>query len=362
MNAGTLLAHPWSLLLTIMFTHAWLDTLNTESKLPVWMTGTAAVGSMGLLVLTRPLTAAGVCIPFFFHGLFLLVTGSFKQKRRVVLVGLGILAFAGLYLVWQRILTGDFFTNPYVLYWPYDRIGFGPNVGLHPAGHKLKYAYWNTKFSLKVGMSDLFGWPKISWLFFPFGIVALRKKPKALMVASVFFSLVLVYGLYWIGSWLYGPRYYYEGIFSLTLLTAAGIRWLAGRISATDPIKLLQQIRFILTGTVVCVLIVGNLLYYLPIRLSGMRGLYGMNAGQLIPFQTAEAKELTPALVIVHPQHYWLEYGVLLDLSDPKLDTPFIFIYEREQEFEQLVIEAFPERTVIDYYPKEPFVFYVRKQ
>jgi hypothetical protein len=362
MNASTLLAHPWSLLLAVVFTHAWLDTLNPEIKLPAWITVTAAVGSMGLLILTRPLTAAGICIPFFIHGLVLLLTGSNRQRGNILLIGIGLLLFSGLYLIWQRVLTGDFLTNPYILYWPYDRIGFGPNVGLHPDGHKLKYAYWNTKFSLKIGMSDLFGWPKLSWLFLPFGILAIRKKPKALLVASLFFSLVLVYSLYWIGSWLFGPRYYFEGIFSLTLLTAAGIRWLAGRISAAGRMKLLQQTRFVFTGLIVGVLVIGNLLYYLPIRLSGMNGLYGMNAGQMTPFQTSDAKELTPALVIVHPQHYWLEYGVLLELSDPQLDTPFIFIYERGPEFEQLVIDAFPDRTVIDYYPKEPFVFYIREQ
>lgn len=360
MNSGTLLAHPWSLLLAVIFAHAWLDALQPAHPLPAWIPISTGIGALGLLVLTRPLTAAGVCFPFLIHGLILLLRGSAGQKRKILFIGLGTALFAGLYLLWQRYLTGDFFQNPYVLYWPYDRIGFGPGVGLHPDGHKLIYAWWNTKFSLRVGMSDLFGWPMLSWLFLPFGLIAIRKNGKAILVASVFFSLVMLYSAYWIGSWLFGPRYYFEGFFSLAMLSAAGIRWLAGAITATGRHRWLQQARYVLLYTIVGVLIAGNVIFFLPIRLGSMQGLYGMRASQLAPFQTQEAQALAPALVIVHPQNYWLEYGVLLELSSPMLDSPFIFTYTRGSEGNQQLIDAFPERTVIDYFPAEPNTFYVR--
>ena len=47
-------------------------------------------------------------------------------------------------------------------------------------------------------------------------------------IAYVWQAKVLVYLAYWIGAILFGPRYYYEGIYSLTLISAAGIAWLAG--------------------------------------------------------------------------------------------------------------------------------------
>jgi hypothetical protein len=358
-NSGTLLSHPWSLLLAVWFSLAWLDTLSPSTNLPKWLTGSTAALCMGLLILTRPLTAVGICIPFFIHGLYILAAGTPSQRWAVLAMGAASALVGSLYLLWQYRVTGDPFLNPYVLYWPYDRIGFGPDVGLHPDGHQLKYAYVNTRFSLQVGVSDLFGWPYLSWLFLPFGCIAIRKNPKVWPVAAVFFSLVLVYGLYWIGAWLFGPRYYYEGFFSLSLLSAAGIRWLAGKAwhgRATHPI---HSIRFVLTWSVIILLTAGNLLFFLPQRLQLMRGLYGITASQLEPFKSKTALDMTPALVIVNPQDYWLEYGALLELSSPLLDSPFIFTYDRGPDLNQTVINAFPQRKVIYYNPADPYVFAV---
>ena len=104
-------------------------------------------------------------------------------------------------------------------------MGFGPSVGLH--GNTLERAWVNTADSLRVGWSDLFGWGEYSWIFLPFGLWAARRNGRALLTGSVFFSLVVVYLAYWIGSSLFGPRYYYEGLYSLTILTAAGIVYLS---------------------------------------------------------------------------------------------------------------------------------------
>ena len=371
MNSGSLLAHPWSLLLGVFFTHAWLDTLAPKKNLPRWVTITTACLSMGLLILNRPLTAVGFVLPFIIHGLIILVRGPAEARKNILWMGAGCLVVALLYPLWQFAVTGSLFTNPYVLYWPYDKIGFGPGVGLHPDGHQLKYAWTNTRFSLQVGFSDLFGWLKSSWLFLPFGLLGLRKNRSALLVSSVFFSLVLVYGLYWIGSWVFGPRYYYEGLSSLTLLSAAGIRWLAGRgankmkeqpkkpAHSWQSRRIFNTTRFIGVYVLAAVLIICNLVFYLPQRLGGMKGLYGVSRQQLLPFMSSDARQFTPALVIVDPAEYWLEYGALLDLSSPLLDTPFIFTYNRGRELNAKVIRAYPERNLIYYYTDQPTTFYL---
>jgi len=66
---------------------------------------------------------------------------------------------------------------------------------------------------------------------------------------------------------------------------------------------------------------------------------------------------MTPALVVVHPNH-WTEYGTLLELQNPWLDTPFIFIISRSPEIDAGVAAQFPERQAIYYYPAEPNNFY----
>lgn len=70
--------------------------------------------------------------------------------------------------------------------------------------------------------------PYLSWLFIPFGLIVLCPKRDGKLVLAVFVSLVVAYGMYWPGSWLYGPRYYYEGLPSLAICCAAGIARLGG--------------------------------------------------------------------------------------------------------------------------------------
>lgn len=362
MNSGSLLAHTFSLLLVLAFSLSWIDTFDQQNSIPKWMTVLIAGLSMGLLALTRPLTAVGISIPFLVHAVGILIRGNWERRKNLFFIG-GLAGFlALLYFMWQYAVTGNFLTDPYVLYWPYDRIGFGPGVGLNPGGHQLKYAWVNTKFSVKVGLSDFFGWPMISWIFIPFGLIKIRKNWRALLVGSVFPSLVLAYAFYWIGAWLLGPRYYYEGLISLTLLTAAGIDWLAGwsHQLLDAPRRIFDRLRFVGTMSILGILVLGNLYFYLPQRVGNMmHGLYGIGYDRMAPFLSQQVKDLEPALVIVRPQNNWLEYGGLLDLGSPYLDTPLIFTYYRGDEFDQQVIDAFPDRNIIYYYVSEPDRIYV---
>jgi hypothetical protein len=363
MNSGSLLSHPFGLVLSEAFALAWLDAWDARRVNPWWPTMTAAL-SMGMLALTRPLTAVAVAFPFAFHGLYLLVRGDRQTRRRLVVFGLATLGLAGLLFVWQFAVTGDPRINPYTLWWPYDKIGFGPGVGRLESGHTLYQAWINTKFSLYVGAHDLFGWGKYSWIFLPFGVVAAvrYRMGKVLLLGSVIVSLAVFYLAYWIGSSLFGPRYFYEGLFSLTLLSALGIAWLAGwPVRPGEPWRRYsgwQRLRPLAVTALVLFLLCVNLLGFAPKRLEAMRGLYGVYRARLDPFLRPEAQAMTPALVVVHPVD-WVEYGTLLELQDPWLTSPFIFIISRSPDIDAGVAAQFPERTVIYYYPSDPYSFYL---
>jgi hypothetical protein len=101
-----------------------------------------------------------------------------------------------------------------------------------------------------------------------------------------------------------------------------------------------------------------NIFEYSPKRLAAMHGLYGISRERLQPFLRPEAQKMTPALVIVHPVN-WVEYGTLLELQNPWLTSPFIFIISRSPEIDAGVAAQFPERRVIYYYPAEPNTFYL---
>jgi len=368
-NSGSLLSHPLGLVLSAGFAMAWLDAFSDQHYPRPWLPATAAGMTLGVLALTRPLTAVAVALPFGLHGLYLLVRGSWPVRRRVLVVGIVAALIAALHFVWQYAVTGDPFLNPYTLWWEYDKIGFGPGVGV-TGNHTLRLAWLNTRHSLMTGLSDLFGWGTLSWIFLPFGVLAIftrhEKRPeinhRAVLIGSVLVSLIVVYMAYWIGSSLFGPRYYYEGLYSATIFSAAGIAWLAGwPVRVCEPWRFYegrQRYRPQAVTALVALLVSANLIFYTPQRLQGMHGLYEVSRVYLQPFQTPQAQEVTPALVIVHTTGSWIGYGRLLELQDPFLDTPFIFVISRGPRADARVAEHFPDRNIIHYYPEEPYTFY----
>ena len=373
-NSGSLLSHPLGLALSAGFSLAWLQAFGNPSSSRPWLPTTVAAICLASLVLTRPFTAVAVAFPFALHGLYLMIRGNWQTRGRLLAFGGIVLLLGSLYFVWQYAVTGDPLLNPYTLWWPYDRIGFGPGHGHKVSGHTLDQAWINTKASLTAGWFDLFGWPKISWIFLPFGLLAaLRshaRRVEALLLSSVFFSLVVFYLSYWIGSSLYGPRYFYEGLYSLTLLSAAGIALLAGWSITTqrnEPQSLPDQpshrrdwnrLRPLAVTTLVALMVGFNLVFYLPQRMQMMHGLYGISRERLKPFLSRSAQQYTPALVIVHILGKWTEYGALLELENPFLDSPFIFAMSRGPETNRLLELQFPDRAVYHYYADQPYKFY----
>jgi len=363
--SGSLLSHAWSLALALGFILAWLDTFKRGEikdsvdsgrsvvKIPPkWLTILVAGLSLGVLALTRPINAVGVALPFLVHGLVLLVRGDRSVRMHVLVIGLLAAAAGTLVFAWQFAVTGDPLLNPYTLWWKYDMFGFGSGYGRWEDGHTLEHALANILYSLQAPPgkgADILGWGMLWWIFIPIGLWALRKKLSAWLVAGIFQALLLVYIPYWIGSWQYGPRYYYEGMLSITILSAAGIFWLAGDGG---------RIRKILTVLTLALLVGYNLFTYLPGRLWKMHGMYNINRAMLEPFYTMDAQALTPALVVVHTQNEWTDYGGLLELQDAQLTSPFIFVLHRQDAVLADYRAAFSDRQIYHYYPDEPFSFY----
>jgi 4-amino-4-deoxy-L-arabinose transferase-like glycosyltransferase len=367
-NSATLLAHPLGLVLSAAFALFWLDAFYLpKARYPLrvenrWLPTLAAGAALGVLALTRPLTAVAIGLPFALHGVYLLIRGDRQVRLRLIALGVVVLALGALHFAWQFALTGDPLLNPYTLWWEYDKVGFGPGFGHRPEGHTLDQARINTRFSLYVGRHDLFGWGAFSWIFLPFGLWAMRRNRSSWLLASVFPSMVVIYLAYWIGSSLLGPRYFYESLYSLTLVSAAGIAQLAGWPTTPGSpfpnFKGWRRIRPLAITALVALLVCANLIFYTPLRLGNLYGLYGLQRSDLDPFLNPSAQELTPALVIVHPAGKWSEYGSFLELQDPFFSTPFVFVIARSQEANEAVENYFPERNAYHYYTDRPYTFY----
>jgi hypothetical protein len=386
LNSGSLLSHPLGLVLSAALGLVWLDGFADAKAPRRWLPTLTAAGLVGALVITRPLTAIGVTLPFILYGLALFIKGNRQTRLHLAVLGLLSIALCGLHFAWQYALTGDALLDPYTLVWPYDRVGFGPGFGVLPEGHTLLQGLLDTSHSLQTGWRDLFGWAGVSWILLPFGVWALRHNRQALLVGSVFPCLVIVYLAYWVGADLFGPRYYYEGLYSLTIFSGAGAAWIMGkwreargkgirdaviwgrfasgfaldfkkvtshvnlpsglRRAASDP-----GLRLRLGAGALALLVLYNLVFYLPGRLQGMVGLNGMSQAAMQPFRRPEMQALAPALVIVTPKT-WTGYGTLLELEDPWLTTPLIFALTRGPAADAKLAQDYSGRVVIPYTPR----------
>lgn len=349
LNSGALLSHPFSLVLTLTLILSWFDLFMIKEKdtTPDWIKIIIAGGSIGLLAITRPLTGMAVAFPFFIHGIHLIIYQNTKIKIKVFIIGIIAACISSLLFLWQYILTGDATQNLYELYWAYDQIGFGKDVGTQTGGHNFFWVINNLVLSIIAGNLDLFGWGYFSWLFIPFGLLASRKNKFIEILIGIPAGLAIAYAFYWISQDFYGPRYYYESIIPLCLLTANGIFWINEKIQTFfNTHNILQHSASILTF----LLVLYNLTIYLPDRMHSMRNFYSINKNQQAPFQTEQAQALTPALVIVHTQQ-WTDCAGLLPLQDPWLTTPFIFACYNADVQDLIQPYDFLTRNILHYYP-----------
>ncbi len=357
MLAGSMLSHTFSLFLACAFILAWFDLFPFKGEegqgraVPQGMLIATAGSSLGLLIITRPLTAVGIAIPFVVHGIIILLTGSKAQRMQAFGIAGIAVVIAGILPLWQWILSGDPTRNLYTLWWEYDRVGFGPGFGVTDSGHSLHWAIWNTRRSLNQGLHDLFGWPYFSWIFLPFGMLALRGKYRGWLLLAVFPALVLAYGTYWVGSWLFGPRYYFEALSGLAIVSAMGIGWLGGWIG--NP-RQRSFIRSMAVQGLVLLLFTLNILFYLPPRLDFMNHLNGISRQRQLPFKVAPFER---ALVIVHPVDRWTEYGSLLTLTAPFAKSKWVIVHSRGLMADARLATGFSGWPVFHYYPDEPYVF-----
>jgi hypothetical protein len=206
--------------------------------------------------------------------------------------------------------------------------------------------------SLYAWQHDLFGWPYLSWAFLPLGLLSLRQRAEAWLALAIFPALVVVYMAYWVGSWLLGPRYFVEALPILASISAAGMVWAGGWAQAGARGG---RVRRLATVALLAAALLANVGLYLPLRLGGLRGLFGISRSAIVAFQEVDPGA---AVVIVHRNPYWHGYGNLLTLTPPFLESELKLIYERGPEIDARAAAHFPDLPVYHYYPDEPGRFY----
>jgi len=332
--SGSFLSHLASLVWLLLFSLWFIWTAQGRSR---WFAVGAGI-ALGLVFLTRSLTAVAYTVPFVVYSVIQVTRRRQPHWSNYLIVALVGGTVAALLPAYQWAVTGDPWLNPYVLWWPYDLIGFGPEVGAMPGGHSPFYAWINLKQDLSRSATDVLGWPALSWVPLLLGLVLRPRRLKDWALLLPFVCLVIAYLFYWIGSpaRLWGPRYYFEGFAGLWLLASVGLLkvwdWAGSRETGLRPA---------LVGALALLMAV-NLAVNLPSRMSEAHGFYGISRTQFEPVNEAG---LHNALVIVYAER-WLEYGALLSGQSPLLDDDVVYARGIDPETDAAVIALFPSRSV----------------
>ncbi len=151
---------------------------------------------LGAAFVTRPFAGVGIGLAV---GIFLLVL-ILRRKLpwpALLWLALGGLAVAALQPLYHWAISGDPTFNPYLLVWPYDRVGFGPDIG--PYGYGWAEAIFiNTRLKLEALASGLFGWPGgSSLLFLPIPFLARRANRWDWLLLGTLLSLMIIHLFYW---------------------------------------------------------------------------------------------------------------------------------------------------------------------
>lgn len=356
-QSSTYMSHAASAFWTTLLMWAWL---RIDATREVGRAGRrwAALGGLavGMLILTRPLTALAVCLPFA----IVLLGRAIRQPRAIpslagsywplALVAMLVAALQPAYLY---VATGSPTTNLYTMVWPYDRVGFGPEFGRH--GHTLRQGLITAYRGLLLWASELFGWRNASWaplipgLIFALKAVRPERRSWPFLLAGPFVALVAVHVAYWVGAQVYGPRYYYEGHAGLAILAALGLRGLLGLMIGRrkwDAEALLGRGNLHSAWpvyTLLAALIAVNVCTYLPGRLADWHGLYGI---QRAPLEQLEALRRSDRVLVMVRGRRWIEYAAFFALNSPWLDDPVVAAHDLRPDLTAYVLSLYPDREV----------------
>lgn len=350
-----------------------------------WNIALAAI-LFGMAGLTRDLVAL-LFVAVMLPGIVLLSWRSvYKERMRWLWGGTIFFTIALLFVCisfgFNALLTGNIFLTPRSLFFAGDHWGFGPGVGFY-GQHTLAAGFLNLDQLLTILAIDLFGWPfylSFVFLVMPFLTRKAVSTDWLLLIAAVIMTSAYI-GYFYHGIYL-GPRYLYETLPFLLLLTARGIATLAQtegevrrrllgthetqgdhkglpftpssshqRVGETLAVSLPPAVSphpivslYPMVSLLVALLIACNVLYFMPRQVALHQNYTGLPAGTSIDLDTIYHPPLRNAIVVTGD--FSLYQFVLFPLNDPYLHQSVIYaLASNQSDYAELHL-AYPGRTL----------------
>jgi Dolichyl-phosphate-mannose-protein mannosyltransferase len=321
---------------------------------------------LGLLFNIRPLTAAGVSVPFL---LWTVLEWRRADDRRAFTVraaclGAGAAVMLGAFVLYNLALTGSALKTPYA-YAHSDVVGFsGP--------HTVAAGLMQTQTNLSLLVLVLNGWPLFVGLLLPllpFLLGTLNRWDYFLLacVLSIAAAWTSYHGVFI----MYGPRFWYEMVPFLMLLSARGVQRFVEAAGATAdeltthfrhravdvrPWAAVMAVAFVfgLVGNTFDGWVLGRRSLYpqmtfVPRDVGELRGFNHTDARLL---RLAEARGVHRSVVFVRECPDWWCYGSVFWTNSPALEGDIVWARDLGRKSDaKLLAASFPGRSayVADY-------------
>jgi len=368
LQSGSFMSHTVTLFWTMSFLLLFESTRRTHALWRAVLAGAV----IGMLFLSRPLTAVGIGIPFVVWALVDLALDR-RRLREYLTMAFSFAPFALAMIQYNRMTTGHATKFAYQLWWPYDKIGFGPSVGI--GGHTLAAGLLDTRLDVGQLGHYLFGWPgqlslvplyvgvfiAVLELLWRVGTYARRRWVSRLALSPInrqlvpemwdllligmVVSLIAVHIAYWTPGQMYGPRYYFEAIGAMVLLSSRGILGFASLLAVLvrRAIPRLPAPR-VWTSAALLVVVAGLVLWnfnnFAPARFREFTNWYNINANGV---RAVRATGISNAVVFVREKQ-WTDYAPFFSQDTPALDTDIVYAIDQGAANSELMAE-YPDRA-----------------
>lgn len=320
---------------------------------------------LGLLFNIRPLTAVAfmpALAGLFAYDLIHATDDRASLFRAYLAFAVGSVLLLGAYFLYNQVTTGDLLTSGYALTNTYsgDSIGFD---GEHSVARGLQ----NIQELLAYMLLVAHGWPAaigLSLAALPF-ILGTRHRWDYFLAASAL-SLAAAVILYRNAAVMHGPRFWYETMPFLMLLTARGVQrlwevslamsdWLAsrlGRKNQTTPGGLVGVVLVCFVAGLIAFSAYGWMLGKrdawsgVPSVPQKMSMLEGFNHADRRLLERADELGLKNALVLVEDCPQWWCYGSVFWANSPDLDGDIVWAERSSPALDSFLIDSFEDRAL----------------
>jgi hypothetical protein len=312
----------------------------------------AALFAVGLL-LTREFSAAVIGVVaagYLFAGQWRVLRERASLLWPAGAVA-GVMLFGGLalYLLYNMLQTGSALISPRILFFPGDRYGFGQGIGFY-GQHTVAAGMVILDQLLTTLLIDLYGWPfYLTLALLP--LTFLRRDAGTRW--DIFCALMLVVlcgaqaGYFYHGIYL-GPRYLFETLPYLLLLTARGLTGLAVALTritrAFGQMRISPQLAMATSGLLLAGLIACNLFYYSPRQAHLYQDYTGLPAS--IKVDARALYDFHPQNSIVLTNDWYIYNYMLWPLNDPALRGSTLYAYAPAPDAVQRLRNEYPGRAL----------------